>query len=250
MTLDARDLGTVLGVWAHPDDEAFLSAGLMATAVDDGRRVVCVTATRGEAGFPDNDNRSIAERRALRASECAACLETLGVTEHHWLDYADGGCHLVDPGEPVAKLSALIDEIRPDTILTFGPEGMTGHDDHIAVSRWTTLAVRRAAASTVEAFAPVRLLYATKTPDWNERMRAFVPPEAVMMVEGMQPPAVEPDELAICFTATGPMLARKFEAMRAQASQVQPFYDMIGDEAFRHMIAEEFFRDAHPDDWR
>src|ERR671922_141060 len=39
------DLGTILGVWAHPDDEAYLSAGLMARAVRNGSRVVCVTAT-------------------------------------------------------------------------------------------------------------------------------------------------------------------------------------------------------------
>jgi len=53
------DLGTVLGVFAHPDDEAYLAGGLMATAVDAGRRVVCITATRGELGFPDDDPRSI-----------------------------------------------------------------------------------------------------------------------------------------------------------------------------------------------
>jgi LmbE family N-acetylglucosaminyl deacetylase len=33
MTTDSTgELGTILGVWAHPDDEAYLSAGLMATA--------------------------------------------------------------------------------------------------------------------------------------------------------------------------------------------------------------------------
>ena len=47
--------GTVLGVWAHPDDETYLSAGLMAEAARDGRRVMCVTATRGEGGSMDED---------------------------------------------------------------------------------------------------------------------------------------------------------------------------------------------------
>jgi GlcNAc-PI de-N-acetylase len=46
-------LGTILGVWAHPDDEAYLSGGLMAMARDLGSRVVCVTATRGELGTTD-----------------------------------------------------------------------------------------------------------------------------------------------------------------------------------------------------
>ena len=44
---DVSALGTVLGIWAHPDDEVYLSGGLMAMARDRGQRVVCVTATLG-----------------------------------------------------------------------------------------------------------------------------------------------------------------------------------------------------------
>lgn len=44
------ELGTILGVWAHPDDETYLMAGLAARAVRSGSRVVIVTATRGEGG--------------------------------------------------------------------------------------------------------------------------------------------------------------------------------------------------------
>src|SRR4249919_2707816 len=47
--------GTILSVWAHPDDETYLAAGLMAAAVQAGQRVVCVTATRGELGSTDPD---------------------------------------------------------------------------------------------------------------------------------------------------------------------------------------------------
>ena len=49
------ELGTILGVWAHPDDEAYLSAGLMARAVRNGSRVVCDTATRGEGESMDEE---------------------------------------------------------------------------------------------------------------------------------------------------------------------------------------------------
>ena len=41
---------TLLAVWAHPDDEAYLAAGLLASAADAGWRVVVATATRGEFG--------------------------------------------------------------------------------------------------------------------------------------------------------------------------------------------------------
>ena len=68
----AARLGTVLGIWAHPDDEAFLSAGLMAAARDAGNRVVCVTATLGEHGT-DNPARWPPHRlRALRRHELHA----------------------------------------------------------------------------------------------------------------------------------------------------------------------------------
>ncbi|HXV94036.1 MAG TPA: PIG-L family deacetylase, partial [Pseudonocardia sp.] len=53
MSVDLADLGTILGVWAHPDDETFLTAGLMALAREAGNRVVCATATRGERGTDD-----------------------------------------------------------------------------------------------------------------------------------------------------------------------------------------------------
>ena len=55
VALSSRHVGTLLGVWAHPDDEAYLSAGLMALARRGGERVVVVTATAGEHGTDDPD---------------------------------------------------------------------------------------------------------------------------------------------------------------------------------------------------
>src|SRR6476661_8570927 len=144
------DLGSILGVWAHPDDEAWLSAGLMAQAVDAGRRVVCVTATAGEAGFPDGDHRPKEERMAIRRAEMAASLGEVGVTEHHWLGYRDGHCDEIADEEAVAIIARLIAEVQPDVLLTFGPDGATGHVDHVAVCRWSTLACARAATAPSE----------------------------------------------------------------------------------------------------
>src|SRR6266567_2067187 len=113
------ELGTILGVWAHPDDEAYLTAGLMAQAVRDGRRVVCVTATRGEEGSWDEERWPTATLGEVRQAELERCLEILGVEEHHWLDYYDGTCGSVDPEEGVARVAALMDEVRPDSLFTF-----------------------------------------------------------------------------------------------------------------------------------
>ena len=76
---DVAELGTILGIWAHPDDEAYLSGGLMAMARDNGQRVVCVTATRGELGTPDPVAWPPDRLAAERTREMARCLAVLGV---------------------------------------------------------------------------------------------------------------------------------------------------------------------------
>lgn len=63
---DLSQLGTVMTVWAHPDDETYLSGALCAMLRDAGQRVVCVTATRGEAGGPVGDDETRARLAALR----------------------------------------------------------------------------------------------------------------------------------------------------------------------------------------
>src|SRR5438874_5066375 len=82
-------LGTVLGVWAHPDDETYLAAGIMAQAVRDGSRVVCVTATRGEGGSMDEERWPSATMGEVREKELLRGLEILGVTEHGFLEMQD-----------------------------------------------------------------------------------------------------------------------------------------------------------------
>lgn len=235
------DLGTILGVWGHPDDEAWLSAGLMALAVDAGRRVVCVTATAGEAGFPVDDERSVPARMAVRRGEMAASLAELGVTEHHWLGYADGGCAAVPDSEAVEIIGALIDDVQPDTVLTFGPDGGTGHPDHIAVCRWSTLACARAST-------PPRLLYMTKSPEWNTLMATVIDPAQIMMVEGMRPEETPTEEMAVWLRCAGAMLDRKVRALRSQHSQIEPLYALTGPDAFRDMVRDEYFREPRASD--
>jgi LmbE family N-acetylglucosaminyl deacetylase len=235
------DLGTVLAVFAHPDDEAYLAGGLMARASAAGRRVVCVTATKGELGFPDDDPRSLDERAAVREAELRACLEVLGVTEHHWLGHADGACAWVDEAGPVRRLCELAEEVRPDTILTFGPDGQTYHPDHMTVSRWTTLAARAVGGDA-------RLLYAAMTTDWAEDVGALVPMEQIMMTDD-PPPTVSADELALWFRCDDALVDRKVRALRCQASQVEPLVAMVGTDVFARMNREEMFRAPRADDW-
>jgi LmbE family N-acetylglucosaminyl deacetylase len=66
---DIRELGTILSVWAHPDDEAYLCGGIMAMATAAGSRVVCVTATRGELGVTDAERWPPDRLPAIREAE-------------------------------------------------------------------------------------------------------------------------------------------------------------------------------------
>jgi LmbE family N-acetylglucosaminyl deacetylase len=242
MITDPSQLGTVLGVWGHPDDEAYLSAGLMMGALAAGNRVVCLTATRGEAGFPEDDPRSVAARAAVREAELAACLSTLGVSEHHWLPYVDGACAEVDVDEAVTAIAEIVDAVQPDTVLTFGPDGGTWHPDHIATGRWTTLACRAAAPDA-------DLYYATKTDDWVAGFVTADIIEQVMMAEGPLPPTTAPEDLAIWHVLDDERLERKVEALLAQESQILPLVEQTSLEWFRSINRDELFRRPEPDDW-
>jgi len=230
------ELGTVLGVWAHPDDEAYLSGGLMALARDAGSRVVCVTATRGELGTPEADAWPPQRLAAERTVELARCLEILGVTEHHWLGYRDGECPRIEPADAVGRLSELIERVRPDTVLTFGPDGITGHPDHQTVSAWTTKAFDRAAPRGA------RLLYAA-LPEPHMRRWRGLGEELGIYLPGY--PVVTPAErLAIDLELDPHTAARKVRALAAQATQTSGLIASIGVERYTAWVGVESFTAA------
>jgi LmbE family N-acetylglucosaminyl deacetylase len=229
-------LGTIFGVWAHPDDETYLSAGLMARAVRAGDRVVLVTATRGELGSPDEERwPSGAPLAAVRTAEMESALAHLGITEHHWLDYPDGSCADVDQDEAVRRVAALMADVQPDTVLTFGPDGMTGHTDHQAACRWAT-----------EAFAKVgkpgaTLGYATHTPDWARRFEPALERVGAFM-DHTRTPVTPVEELLHLVELDGELLATKRRAILSMTSQVEPLVAALGDEWFDAGMVEEAFR--------
>jgi LmbE family N-acetylglucosaminyl deacetylase len=233
---DVAALGTILGVWAHPDDEAYLSGGLMAMATDAGARVVCVTATRGELGTADPRRWPPALLAEERTAELTRCLAILGVTEHRWLDYPDGGCAAVPEDAAVARLGELIDDVRPDTVVTFGPHGQTGHPDHRAVSSWTAEAFRRAAR-------PGARLLCTAIPEWwaarwgelHERLTIFEPG---------YPETVPDDALTVHLALDGPTVARKVRALAAQETQTAALIDLMGRDAYAAWVSHESFVDG------
>ena len=136
----------ILLIFAHPDDESFIAAGLARRYADRGATVSLVTATRGDAGRvgePPLCRRE--DLAALREQELRAAAGVLGISEVHLLDYRDK--HLAEA--PAADIrGALVQRVRsfrPHVVVTFDPNGMNGHADHVAISRFTLDAVAAAA---------------------------------------------------------------------------------------------------------
>jgi LmbE family N-acetylglucosaminyl deacetylase len=229
------ELGTILGVYAHPDDETYLAAGLMARAAREGKRVVCVTATRGELGSWDEERWPTETMGKVREGELLASLEVIGVKEHSFLDYDDAACKDVPHAEGVARVRKFIEDVQPDTVLTFGPDGMTDHADHKAVSAWTTDAF-------AEAGKPgAKLYYATTTPEWKEKYYDRL--QEFNVFEGPGTPPVTPLEaLDIYFPIPADLMALKFEGIRKHVSQIEGMLNTFGDELFRAIIELEAYR--------
>ncbi|HEX6331023.1 MAG TPA: PIG-L family deacetylase [Actinomycetota bacterium] len=231
----ADELGaTILGVWAHPDDEAYLSAGLMARAVRNGSRVVCVTATRGEGGSLDEEKWPPETMAEVRTTELEKSLGILGVTDHHWLDLPDKDMQTGLPESGYGPVLDLVADLQPDTILTFGPEGMTGHEAHKSVSGWAVRALREAGKPGA------RVLFACVTPDWAEEFLPAWEPFNVFLPG--TPHVVPREELEIHYELPPDILETKVNAINAHVSQIESILAAVGDEVWWREMSLEAFR--------
>jgi len=125
---------TMLSVWAHPDDEAFGPSGLVRLLHDQGVRNVIVTATRGEAGELGDPPCATRETLAdVRTAELHASCGIMGVDRLELWGFPDGGLSSVDTNELRDRILAVLNEEKPLVVLTFGPDGVYGHPDHVAI---------------------------------------------------------------------------------------------------------------------
>ena len=148
----------LLAVFAHPDDETFGAAGVMAAAVERGVPVSVISATRGEAGESSIPGLDDPERLGVvRERELREAMRQIGVSDVRLLGYRDSGM----AGSPLAehplafvrvpvetaaaRLVPHIRSVRPHVILTFGPEGLYGHPDHLHMHHIALSAIQVAA---------------------------------------------------------------------------------------------------------
>jgi LmbE family N-acetylglucosaminyl deacetylase len=223
---------TILGIWAHPDDEVFVSGGFMADAVRRGDRVVCLHMTAGEAGL-NHRRRSRPETLAsLRERELEASLARVGVEEQSFFGYPDGRLTEVPDWEAIIRIHNALVHLEPDVIVTFGPDGFTGHPDHKALSLWVT------AALDLWNDPKVRLYYARVSREWRE---SFAPrlDEFNFFWPGHPIFTPKPD---YTLSLDDRLLDAKVEALREHASQMMPLFDAYGDGFMRAIAATEYFR--------
>ena len=233
-TEDIKKLGTILSVWAHPDDESFLAAGVISAAAQNGQTVACVTATKGEAGSQDPKKWPPEKLAEIRAGELAKALEILGVKKHFWLGYRDGSCCDVPTPEAVQKLSKIIQEVRPDSILTFGPDGWTGHDDHRTMYHWVQAAVQKLDKKP-------SVYCVVHTPNHYEKY--FKPAdEALNLFFNIDmPPLLDEKKCDIYFVLPPATCVKKCDALAASPSQTEALFRIFNRDFVREAFAIECF---------
>ncbi|CAN5140250.1 hypothetical protein BH20ACT24_BH20ACT24_12290 [soil metagenome] len=225
-------------VYAHPDDDTY---GLSGTyALNQGNlALTVVVASSGEAG-PIADP-SLATRESLaeiREREERAALAAVGAdgADVHFLRFPDGGLADAPHEELVESITRVLREARPQVVVTFGPEGITRHPDHITVGQATTEAFHNLQAEAGnDAFQ--RLLY-TALPQsavdrFFELMRASNPdfgdPDDPFIPRGV------PDHTITVRVDCSPVRDRKIAALTEHRTQVQEF------EAFPRELRDEVF---------
>lgn len=112
-------------VFAHPDDEAFGPGGTIAKVASDNEvHIICVT----DGDVAGNGLKTVRDKELL------ASAKILKVTQVHFLNFVDGTLSNSLYAKVAKAIRAKLDQLRPDTVITFDENGVSGHLDHIAVT--------------------------------------------------------------------------------------------------------------------
>jgi len=148
----------ILGIFAHPDDETSCAGGTFCRYAREGVDIYVATATRGEQGTLGAHGQVVTREDLprVREAELRAVLHMYGVKPPIFLGYRDQEVAQANMGELMARVAAVMTAITPDVVITFGPTGLSGHPDHVAVYRATVAAFHQYRHTTI---AEPRLYY-------------------------------------------------------------------------------------------
>lgn len=240
-------------VFAHPDDDTYGLAGTLALAEGDIEYTL-VVATSGEAGLISDPALATRENLAqVREGEEREALNTVGVDQArvHFLRYPDGALKDVPREELVGKIAEVLGAVRPHVVVTFGPEGITKHDDHIAISAAATEAFHLARAGarqegeTSDGFG--RLLYNAIPATGIQRLWEQLRARGVDVgdAEGPFMPRGVPDDTITHRVDCSSVVKRKLDAIRAHRTQ-QVELEYLPEDLQPEILGWEYFVQAFP----
>ncbi len=244
-------------VLAHPDDESLGTGGTLAKYASQGIETFLVTATRGERGrFGDaQTSPGLDVVGRTREAELLAAARELGIQGVHFLDYIDGDLDQADPIEAMAKITGHLRRVKPQVVITFGPEGAYGHPDHIAISQFTTASVVCAAdpnypikggEGTPSGTHQVSKLYylAWSTDKWSAYQAAFR--DLKIKVDGTERRASPwPDWALTTVIDTSPYWKTVWRAVSCHKTQMAIFSQLEGLPEEHHQAlwgTQEYYR--------
>jgi N-acetyl-1-D-myo-inositol-2-amino-2-deoxy-alpha-D-glucopyranoside deacetylase len=265
----------LLLVHAHPDDEAIPTGVTIAHYAQQGAHVTLVTCTLGEEGeiLAEDLAHLAADREGglgeHRMTELKEAAEALGFSDvrllggaGRWRDSGMMGTPAnddprafwqADLDEATGALVAILREVRPQVVVTYDDNGDYGHPDHIQAHRVTMAAVDAAADAdrypdTGEAWQ-VAKVYQTLVPKsvleagfeyFKERDDGGFFSQ-VSSVDEL--PFGKSDELVTTMVDAPELLERKYAAMRAHRSQIDPdgFFFALPDDVAPTAFGREHF---------
>lgn len=128
----ANSIQKIVGIFAHPDDEAFGPGGTLAKFAQ-SNEVYLICATSGETATGEIDGKLGEERQEEIRKSCAV----LGIKDIFFLEYVDGALCNNRYHEIAEKVQGILKKVQPDILITFEPHGVSGHIDHIVMSMIT-----------------------------------------------------------------------------------------------------------------
>ncbi len=223
----------LLAIFAHPDDESYRAGGTLALLAREGTQVWVLCATHGEQGILELDPEETGQVRQTEM-ECACC--ALGIEKPRFLDYQDGTLPQVDEESAVGKVVRAIRKLRPQALLTWPPSGVSGHPDHVAVSKWTEKAFQLAAD-------PAAYPEHKEAPHAVEALYHIVVPRSLAEAMKMPHLITVPDEEVTLTMDVSAVWDAKMAAIRCHHSQVVSSPVLDAPEEQQHLfLGTEYFQ--------
>ena len=263
---------SVLGCFAHPDDEGFGSGGTLAMLVDRGAQVTLVCATNGDVGEISDPALATPENLyQVRQEELRQAMAVTGVQDVRFLGYRDSGMDGTEdnnhpdclfqaqPDRVAERVAEIMVEVQPDLVLTHDPTGGYGHPDHKMVYEFTTrafpLALGTLATSQMGSgerpWGPQRLYYVC-FPRSNfrrlwQRMSdlGIEPPFASQMVDSIG----SPDEAVTTSIDVSAYVDIKRESLNRHRTQMRMdgAFNRLPEEIMLEVMSTEYFTLAFPE---